>query len=356
MASVAGSEPEVGSCDGCLKPSRDLNPSAGYRICDKCKAVFLTAAVLLNEGITAEDTLIPTLVFAKIAGGTPEYTALVRQNASISGLEIVELIQAAVNWPPRHSETSAEYAKTLTNYVQEHGYGGWRLVRVVRGVPILRVQPLVALPETHPGTEILKSVRVQVLSRHVKPSKVEKTYERLLVDNGVRWGANNSGHISYQFHDGFLQVEAGLEGTISPLMAKSVGANTLYSWPACNFPPPSLVTDIYESLLGSVHKKTGRGFAYDLDLYGKPYRERSAKKIVVAFAAWHIGEGPRARIPPKTRPRVARILNKQLLDPEEWLPENTWSPEDKMWRDVEELARRFVRLYAGGPGAYFTGS
>jgi hypothetical protein len=182
---------------------------------------------LRNEGITAEDTLIPTLVFAKIAGGTPEYTALVGENASISGLEIAELMQAADNWPPRHGETAAEYAKTLTDYVQEHGYGGWQLVRVVRGVPILRVQPVVALPETHPGTEILKSVRVQVLSRHVKPSEVEKTYEQLLVDNGVRWGANNSGQISYQFHDGFLQVEAGLEGTISPPTAKSVGANTL---------------------------------------------------------------------------------------------------------------------------------
>src|SRR5215217_8192364 len=133
MASVAGPEPEGVTCDGCLKPLRDLNPSAGYRICDKCKAVFLVAAVLLNEGITAEDTLIPTLVFAKIAGGTPEHTALVEGGEPASGLEIAKLMQAADDWPPRRSEPSEEYAKILADYVREHGYGGWQLVRVARG-------------------------------------------------------------------------------------------------------------------------------------------------------------------------------------------------------------------------------
>ena len=316
----------------------------------------MAAAVLLNEGITAEDTLIPTLVFAKIAGGTLEHTVLVEAGEPASGLEIAKLMQAANDWPPRRSETSEEYAKTLADYVREHGYGGWQLVRVARSVPILRVRPLVALSETHPDTQILKSVRIQVLSRHVKPAEVGMSYERLLRNIGVRWDVNNSGYISYHLHDGFLQVEAGLEGTISPLMAESIGADTLYSWPAYNFPPPRLVAGIYESLLGSVHKHTGRGFAYDLDLYGKPYRERSAKKVILAFAAWHIGEGHPARIPPKSRPRVAGVLNRQLLDPEEQLPEDSWSSKDKVWRDVDELAMRFVRLYAGGPGAYFTGS
>jgi hypothetical protein len=342
------------ACSGCLKPSKELTSSSGDQLCEKCKAVFITAAVLLNEDITAEETLIPTLVFAKIAGGSPEYAALVEKREPASGLGIARLMYAAMDWPPQHSQTPAEYAKTLGEYVQAHGYAGWELVRVVRRVPILRVLPLVALPETHPDTQILKSVRIQVLSRHVKPAEVGEIYERLLTDSGVRWSRNNSGCISYRLHDGFLEVAAGLEGKVSPLTAESVGADTLYSWPAYNFPPPRLVAGIYESLLGTVHKRTGRGFAYALDLYNKPHPERSAKKIILAFAAWHIGEGPSARIPPKSRPRVARALNRQLLDPSEHLPENSWSPEDKVWRDVEELAMRFVRLYAGGPAAFFT--
>jgi hypothetical protein len=356
MESVAPAARSEVACSGCLKPSKKLTSSSGDQLCEKCKTVFITAAVLLNEDITAEDTLIPTLVFAKIAGGSPEYSALVEKREAASGMEIARFMHAAMDWPPRRSQTPAEYAKTLREYVQAHGYGGWELVCIARGVPILRVRPLVALPETHPDTQILKSVRIQVLSRHVKPAEVSASYERLLTDSGVRWDENNSGFVKYRLHEGFLEVAAGLEGKVSPLMAESVGADSLYSWPAYNFPPPGLVADIYESLLGKVHKRTGRGFAYALDLYDKPQSERSAKKIILAFAAWHIGEGPSARIPPKSRPRVARVLNKQLLDPSEHLPENTWSPENKVWRDVEELAMRFVRLYAGGPGAFFPGT
>jgi hypothetical protein len=49
---------------------------------------------LLDENITAEDTLIPTLVFAKIAGGSPEYAAVVKDKEQASGLEIVRLMHA----------------------------------------------------------------------------------------------------------------------------------------------------------------------------------------------------------------------------------------------------------------------
>jgi hypothetical protein len=351
MESVAPAARSEAECSGCLKPSKELTSSSGDQLCEKCKAVFLTATVLLNKDITAEDTLIPTLVFAKIAGGSPEYAALVEKREAASGLGIARLMHAANDWPPKRSQTPAEYAKTLEEYVQAHGYAGWEVVRAVRGVPILRVRSLAAIPERYPDTQILKSVRVQVLSRHVKPADVGESYERLLTERGVRWDENNSGYISYRLHDGFLQVEAGLQGTISPLTAESIG-HILYSWPAYNFPPPRLVADIYKSLVGKVHKRTGRGFAYDLDLYDKPQSERLAKKIILAFAAWHIGEGQSAKI--QLKPRVARVLNRQLLDPSEHLPENSWSSNEKVWRDVEELAMRFVRLYAGGPGAFVT--
>ncbi len=333
---------QEGKCDGCLKPSAGLTISAGDRLCERCTAVFLAAAVLLNEKVIEEDILIPTLVFAKIAGGSLGHAALAKEKKSVAGLDIVRLMYAATDWPAENAETD--------------GYAGWELLRIVEDVPILRVRPLAAISETHPDTRILKSVRIQVLSRHTKPAEVGKEYERRLSERDVRWSENNSGYISYQTLNGFLQIKVGLEGTISPLMAKSVGADTLYSWPAYNFPSPTLVADIYSSLLGSADKRAARGFAYDLDLYNQPHRARSAKKIILAFAAWHIGEGPRTRIPPKSRPRVAGVLNRQLLDPSERLPDESWSSSDKVWRDVEDLARRFVRLYAGGPGMFLTKS
>ena len=95
MVSVTPAAHNEAVCSGCLKPSNKLTASFGDRLCEKCKAVFLTAAVLLNENITAEDTLIPTLVFAKIAGGSPEYAALVEKRESASGLGIVRLMHSA---------------------------------------------------------------------------------------------------------------------------------------------------------------------------------------------------------------------------------------------------------------------
>jgi hypothetical protein len=356
MESVTTAAHREAVCSGCLKPSNKLTASSGDQLCEKCKAVFLTAAVLLNEDITAEDTLIPTLVFAKIAGGSPEYAALVKEKEQASGLEIVRLMRAADDWPPQRSQTPEEYAQTLTDYVRTHEYSGWEFVRVIRDVPILRVRPLALIPEMHPGTQILKSVRIQVLSRRVKPCAVGDEYERVLNEQGAHWNENNHGLISYKATDGYLEMYVGTGGEVSPLMAESL-SNKLLSWPAYNFPPPMLIAGIYENLLGVVHKRTGRGFAYDLDLYGKHDAHTTmARKIVHAFAAWHVGEGHRARVPPQSRTRVAGVLNRQLLNPDEQLPEDTWLSSDKVWDDVEALSMRFVRLYAGGVGAFITKS
>jgi hypothetical protein len=356
LESVASTAHSEVACSGCLKPSKELTSSSGDQLCEKCKAVFITAAVLLNEDITAEDTLIPTLVFAKIAGGSPEYAALVKEKEQASGLEIVRLMRAADDWPPQRSQTPEEYAHTLTDYVRTHEYSGWEFVRVIRDVPILRVRPLALIPEMHPGTQILKSVRIQVLSRRVKPGVVGDEYERVLNEQGAHWNENNHGLISYKATDGYLEMYVGTGGEVSPLMAESL-SNKLLSWPAYNFPPPMLIAGIYENLLGVVHKRTGRGFAYDLDLYGKHDAHTTmARKIVHAFAAWHVGEGHRARVPPQSRTRVAGVLNRQLLNPDEQLPEDTWLSSDKVWDDVEALSMRFVRLYAGGVGAFITKS
>ena len=341
MESVASGSISQTACGGCLRPSDALTSSAGDRLCGRCKAVFLAAAVLLNEGVVAEDTLIPTLVFAKAAGGSPGYKAIVRDGKPPGGLGIVRLMEEAQGFP--------------VGSVEEEGYVGWEFLRVVRGVPLLRVLPLAAVPEMHPGTRLPKSVRIQVLSRRVETAEVRQEYERVLIEQGASWSHNNAGAISYAARNGFLEIEAGTGGTVSPLTVESVGRDKILSWPACTFPPPALVAGIYGNLLGSVDKRNAHGFAFDLDLYGKAQR-KTPKRIVNAFSAWHVGEGHRRRVPPKSRPRVAGVLNRQLLDPDERLPENTWSPADKVWSDVEALSMRFVRLYAGGSGGFVTGS
>jgi hypothetical protein len=326
-------------CSGCRQPSDALVASVGDQLCERCRAVFRTAEVLLNEGIVEEDVLIPTLVFAKIAGGSEGYEALSKQGYPITGLDIVRLMHAASGGSPEGLEQEA--------------YAGWVLLRVVRGVPFFRVLPLAAKSEMHPGTRVLKGVCVQVLSRKVKPADVQQEYERLLAEQGARWTKNNAGEISYRATNGYLEIVAGTGGNLSPLTAESVGKDLLLSWPSYHFPPPVLVAGIYQNLLGSADKRNAHGFAYMLDVYGKA-NTKTAKKIIHAFAAWHVGEGHPGRIALGSHRRVARVLNRQLLDPGEHLPEDTWTANDKIWRDVEELAMRFVRLYAGGYGHFFT--
>jgi hypothetical protein len=58
MESVAG--PFERPCDGCLSPSDDLTKYAGDALCARCKAVFSTAIVLLDNGIIEENEVIPT--------------------------------------------------------------------------------------------------------------------------------------------------------------------------------------------------------------------------------------------------------------------------------------------------------
>ena len=94
MASIA--EPAGKSvCDACLRPSNALVNHDGDWLCPNCRAVFWAATVLFDQGITKEDTLIPTLLFAKAAGGSKgweELTTLVNAAREHTGLELVRIM------------------------------------------------------------------------------------------------------------------------------------------------------------------------------------------------------------------------------------------------------------------------
>jgi len=292
--------------------------------------------VLLNRDIADEATIIPTLVFAKIAGGSPGYTAL-------------DSTSAPVNIPRLMGEARDRSAESA-----EGEYGGWDLLAVMDGVPITHVRPLALKLENHAGTTVLKRVELQVISRRIKPETVVTGYERALRERGAEWSENNHGVIFYAFDRGYLSMQLSSGEDLDANIVRSFGED-FFRTPAFHFPAPSLVGGIYCSLLGSVDKRNRHGFAYTLDLYGKRLA-KSPMRLILAFVAWHVGEGydmerPRTLIPDKQR--VEQFVDKQVIEALDTPPDNPWLSSRKAWEDAEKFAwGRFTRLYAMGPAPY----
>jgi len=305
-------------------------------LCEKCIAVVRAAVVLLNRAIADEATIIPTLVIAKIAGGSPGYTALDSASAPVN---IPRLMHEA-------RDSSAESA--------EGEYAGWDLMGVIDGVPIAHVRPLALKLEDHAGTTVLKRVEVQVISRRIKSETVMTSYECALRERGAEWSENNHGVISYGFNRGYLSMQLSSGEDLNASIVRSFGED-FFRNPGNHFPAPSLVGGIYSSLLGSVHKRNRHGFAYALDLYEKPLA-KSPLRLILAFVAWHVGEGydverPRTIIADKQH--VEQFVYRQVIESLDVPPNNPWLSSRKAWEDAEKFAwNRFTRLYAMGPAPY----
>lgn len=325
------------TCSGCSKPSAPLTLCNGGRLCEKCRSVIQAAVVLLNRGIGDEATIIPTLVLAKVAGGSPGYTALVEEE--LPAVDIPKLMHVA-------SGRSIDSAKDE--------YAGWEFVEVLGGVPIARVRPVALKLEDYASTSVLKQVEIQVISRHVKPETVGGYYEQVLGERGANWRGNNHGRISYSFSHGFLSMCVSSGDDVDPQAVRTFG-NDFFRHPAFHFPAPGLVADIYGSLLGSVDSRNRQGFAYALDVYEKPL-EKSPMRLILAFVAWHVGEGyneerPHTVIPNKQH--VEQFVVRQVIELLDAPPNNPWLSSRKAGEDAEALAlERFVRLYAMGPATY----
>jgi hypothetical protein len=237
--------------------------------------------VLWEEGITAEDEVIPTLVCARKMGLKHGVGSLAPQ-ADLARYPVVEV------------------------------------VKHVRGVPIMRVRRLRVGGETYADTQVLSHVHIQVLSKHVKPTRVGEEYEQVLTEYGARWEENNHGRFSYECLVGpilQLSVEAGVK--LGPREVEGLGGDPL-QYPAWHFPSPDLVANVYKALLDSAQGNTAKGFKYVLDPYGK-YRGKSPKAVILAFLAWHIGAqtGPRAGEQVNSaaeKYRTARLLNKHFIE------------------------------------------
>lgn len=358
MGSVASANNSEEICDGCLRPFLDFQTDfvshAGDNLCRWCRAIFWTATVLFEEDIEGEDLIIPTLTFAKYATGLPKYDELVKRGCD------------------RGKPTPADLARILLEAgmispgEMERGYLGWSFVKEIEGIPLIRVLPFTVFADEHTGTQVLKQVRVQILSKHADPKDVRECYEQLLAKRSIRWDDGASGCISHNFWGGYLDIrirptdeliyrevaidreliERYKDYFIRKAYPESYPTERPDDYPY-SYPSPPVIEGFYRGLLGSLSKH--KSSAHMLDLYGKSLG-KTAEKLIPAFAAWHVGCGPGGNIPPHQRARVSRILNKHLLKPcgKQELPEDGWRTDDTVWKDVRDLAERFERLRLAG--------
>jgi len=200
----------------------------------------------------------------------------------------------------------------------------------------VKVKPFAVSAEKHRGTEVLKRVLIRTISKKVKSHDVAESYRQLLVQEGAPWDENNHGEFAYDCLFGYLELEVAQGAEFSPLRVEGYGGDPLRH-PAFHFPPPEIVEGLHEAM------KTR--FANRLDVYGKA-QKKTPGTLVPAFAAWHVGAQADEEIPPASRPRVSRVLNRLLLRPCDLrpLPESSWTSDDTVWRDAAQLWPRFILI------------
>jgi hypothetical protein len=296
-------------CDSCRQPAGELVNLAGGRLCEGCRVVLWTASILFDNDITDENEVVTTMAFAAYA---------------------------AEGWIPAGNQSTED----LEELTRQYPY--FELVKVVDDVPVLRLRPVVVNVVRYPGTEQPSKVLIEVLSEFVKPDTVAELYKQTLLEEQIHFHECGGGNVTWDSEKFLLSMSVGAK---KELPSGRVGIRSEYPRGRIySFPPPEIVRGFYETLLGSTDKRTFAGYAPFLGDHERP-TPKTGEKTILACVAWYVGEWDDTVKPADRRPRVARTLNRHLLNPlgKPELPEDCWSPADTIWRDAQEVSQRFRR-------------
>ena len=304
-------------CSSCLCPAGGLVTHDGDRLCERCRAVFYTAQLLFDEGITDEAEIVATLSFAAFEGQP---------------------------WKPKDEEVRERFAEWFS---QKHPE--FELVRVVDSVPVVRLKSFMIDLIRYAGTDVPKQVRIRIFSRFAPLESVAKHYERTLLAENLSWEYSTRVCIESDATKAQLSVTVGPGKTYSLERVQRRPENPL--WRRHSFPPPSLIKDICASFLGSPDERTRRGYAYALGRHGRS-KTKKAENVVLACTAWYIGERAKGEAHEQVEAadrhhRIAEMLNRHLLRPldKTELPTRSWISRETVWRDAESLSDDLQRAW-----------
>ncbi len=284
----------TGACDTCGGRTDDLQRRAGDNVCEQCDTLLTAAHALLDNGVSDEAAILGTLAFAWMGA-----------------------------WA-----------------IDSDDYCGLDLLATADGVPVLRLPDITADVVTYDDSCIPKAIRIDVYSKRVAPKRVAETYQELLEGHKIHYDKCGAGSVAWDMEDANLTLTIRAMKELHPSrvsLLKAYPAGRIYS-----FPPPTLVSGFYRTLLGSTHKRTFSGYAYALAESGR----HTPQKAVTGCVAWLLGESTKIIPPRERRPRIAKTLNKHLLAPrdEPQLPEDYWTPDNTVWRDATSVGPRLMRV------------
>jgi hypothetical protein len=267
--------------------------------------LFWFAEVLLESDAT-EAEIVPTLAFAR---------------------------HAEVLWSVHDPKLREATARQLVER-----YSALELVKVVSGVPVLRMKPAFAEVMRYEGSRLAKGIRIRVLSRFAEPHAMAQLYWNLCEREGLPIHQTSPGTLSWDFDRMHLVVDVGPREEIYPTRLH------LYTdYPRARrfaFPLDTVVEALLLALLGQGQEKNQVFAALLSDLGRNSFM--SLEKAVIACVLWdmHGERSERGHTKIQRSDEVAEIINQLLLGPLEKEP-ITISRNDTSWRDAKKVSQRF---------------
>lgn len=310
-----------------LAQAANCDPAALRPVPEESRELFRASQVLLDEGITDEDEIIPTLVFAAMSWEMP-ILERVRD-------KFVEAGESVQTWKKLRSDFREAFNSLFVS-------------RVVDGVLVLWLKDAYVLAHEHPETGLVEKIEIEVYRRMAKPEVVGRLYGKCLRQHGIPYG-DGPGALSWWPFDG--QVFRML---VRPrdLEAHPFGRQLIRARPETRqlpFPDPYHIQSMYETLL--------QGPADRALVDRKSGVDPKARYAIMACVAWYLGNRGESIKQRETKLEIAKLLNEQLLRPRDMdaLPEHGWSSKDHVWRAAknsvmeEYIARLENELRRRGP-------
>jgi hypothetical protein len=274
--------------------------------CERCRAVLEVAHGLLDNEVEDENEIITTIALAANAG---------------------------LSWAAKVDRLPEEFRQE---------YPGIEFSRDVNGMPLFRMLPVLVEVGRYDETKIPKGISIKVFSRTVKPEELAALYNQTLSAERIPSDKCSAGSVAWSTGNAALTITAKPGTEIDPGRARSFAAYP--QGRIHHFPPPAVVRNLYETLLGSVDLRTFGGYAYALGDHDRR-QSKSTENNIVACLACCLGELDMTIKPSERRPRISRALNRHLLSPYGimLLPESSWSANRTLRQNVTEIGVRFKR-------------